>query len=328
MIKLRLLTLGALVILAAASAAAQEPTLKCVEYFYDSDPGYGKATIINNVRQGSNDLQFSTAGLSCGSHLLCLRSQDSRGFWSATTSRSVFIFKIPPTATTVMEYFLDFDPGYGKGTMTTVTKGENALALDLQNVACGAHLLNMRVSDNAGNWTPVMARPIYVCKPRGFVALEYFFDSNDPGEGKAVQVAVPAAWDEAFAFDASVSGLSIGDHQLCVRAKDRNGVWSLLSIEPFNISQSSGIEKVEWTLPLTVRAEHSQCILSDNGEKMRGDCIVEIFNAAGTRMASERWKASVSQISIDVNASKSTVLLVKVTDRKNGRTVVKRIIMM
>lgn len=323
MMNLRLFALGAFTALAAATAVAQEPV--SVEYFYDSDPGYGKATVISGVKVGDNELQLNTAGLSGGSHLLCLRSQDSRGLWSTTVSRSIYVMKVRPVAPTVMEYFLDTDPGYGKGKQLTVAEGENLLTLDLTGTACGSHQLCLRTMDNESNWSTVMSRTLYVCEGRGFVALEYYFDSNDPGKGKAVSVAVPSEWDTEFSFDVNIDGLGVGNHQLCVRGKGKDGVWTEVSREPFAINEASGISEVTLTMPMSIRAERSSCTVSGGAD--RGNCRVEVFGASGAVLATAAWAASASAVELPVAAQGGTVLIVKVTDLDNGRALVRRVVM-
>jgi hypothetical protein len=59
-------------------------TVVRAEYFFDSDPGYGNATIINNVTEGDNALSLSVEDLSPGAHMLYVRSQASSGVWSST----------------------------------------------------------------------------------------------------------------------------------------------------------------------------------------------------------------------------------------------------
>lgn len=324
MIKFRLFTLGALTAFAATAALAQQP--ERVEYFFDSDPGYGMGTVVSGVQTGDNAMQLDLGALNPGSHLLCVRSQDSRGLWSTTMSRTIYITKVSPDRPVALEYFLDTDPGYGLGSSLDVAEGVNTLALDLTGTAFGSHLLCLRSRDNEGNWSTVMSRTLFVCEARGFTALEYFIDSNDPGEGNAVAVAVPSEWDDAFTFDVPTDGLSVGNHQLSVRGLTQAGVWSVISSEPFDVSESTGISVVTLTMPLGISASGSSCTVSGSASD-RGDCLVEVFGVSGAKLASASWPASAASQTLPVSASRGTVLVVKVTDTQNGRTVVKRIVM-
>lgn len=65
-----------------------------VEYFWDTDPGFGLATSYpvstpsGNVQNEMDDVTVP-AGFPLGSHLLFMRSQDSRGRWSHTNYRTM-----------------------------------------------------------------------------------------------------------------------------------------------------------------------------------------------------------------------------------------------
>jgi hypothetical protein len=84
-----------------------------VEYFYDTDPGYGNGVSVGNLTDGDNTLLVSVAGLAYGVHHLCLRAQDNTGVWSQVATYSVFVTS-PTTANAVrIEYFFDTDPGFG-----------------------------------------------------------------------------------------------------------------------------------------------------------------------------------------------------------------------
>lgn len=317
----RLYTIGMLAALSTV-AVAQEPV--GMEYFYDSDPGHGKATPVSGVTTGSNTLQLSTDGLQNGAHQLGLRCQDSRGLWSATMNRSVYVLNVRPTTPTVMEYFLDTDPGYGRGMQMSVSEGENRLALDLSGAAYGPHLLGLRSLDDSGNWSATMSRALYVCEPRGLVALEYYFDNDDPGEGKAKKVEVPEEWDKAFSFEVDIDRLATGDHHLCVRGKDRGGLWTEVSREPFCIQTPTDIREVRLTMPVSITAGQSCVTIAEAEGCQRGDCLIEVVTVDGAAMAAASWKRGVRQISLPI--ATGNVLIVKLTDKENGRRVVRRIV--
>ena len=144
----------------------------------------------------------------------------------------------------IIEYFFDNDPGYGKALrVQNVKEGENRLAIDLSGLATGAHLFAVRSLDKEGKWSSTIIRPLYVYrKTAGVVALEYYFDNADPGQGKAHQVALPENGSSQFAFEVSLEGLSVGEHVLNVRAKDCNGLWAATTSQSFLLTDNaSGI---------------------------------------------------------------------------------------
>ena len=67
-----------------------EPPVR-VEYFLDTDPGYGKATPISNLLLGESTMTFDLSHYADGAHVLCVRSQDATGKWSTVLNRPLFI---------------------------------------------------------------------------------------------------------------------------------------------------------------------------------------------------------------------------------------------
>ena len=321
---LRILTLG-VVAVSAMSLMAQLP--QRVEYFLDTDPGYGLGKVISNIHEGDNQLTFDVSDVPDGAHVLSVRSQDNQGVWSTTMSRPLFIdrlqdivyveyffdgndpgvgkatsialpeqdykahldfsfspdismlgvgehelsvrakdafdawtdvmsrkFKIvetdvpePPTPVTGdlarLEYFFDIDPGYGMGyPLQNPATGTNVYQMSFNAVEAGAHVLYIRAQEKSGVWSPTMSRPLYVQNPSdgNIVALEYFIDNADPGEGKAIAVGLPTSLSEPFSFDVTTDGLTIGEHLLNVRAKDETGKWSMLKRESFEVTDAGG----------------------------------------------------------------------------------------
>ena len=100
-----------IVCLMSAMTQAQEPVR--MEYFLDTDPGYGNGVVITNIQIGDNLLTFDVSTATPGPHVLSVRSQDEAGRWSATLSRSFFIDRLQDI--TYVEYFIDNDPAVGNG---------------------------------------------------------------------------------------------------------------------------------------------------------------------------------------------------------------------
>ena len=314
----RLVLLGTVLLLASAMQA-QDPVQ--VEYFLDTDPGYGQARSANNISAGNNQLEFDVSDASPGYHLLSVRSQGSDGRWSATMSRPLFIDR--PQDIVYVEYYIDADPGVGKGTpldlpaleykfrldlglqintkgmalgahelfvracdalgqwtdverrkftivdssgeepeiqgdlarmeyffdtdpgygngfpLKQASTGENTYEMSFESLTSGYHLLNIRAQDEAGRWSAVMTRPIYVTNPLKVTAVEYFIDA-DPGEGNAVAVPLPDDLSEAFAFSVPATQLEVGEHRISVRAKGQDGIWTIVTTKTFSVSSQDG----------------------------------------------------------------------------------------
>ena len=102
-------------------AAASQITR--AEYFIDTDPGFGSAVNIP-IATPANKLELAfnvnISSLNQGFHMIMLRTRDNTGRWSPASQQVFYVFKALPATTanvTAIEYFLDTDPGFGKGTL-------------------------------------------------------------------------------------------------------------------------------------------------------------------------------------------------------------------
>ncbi|MBQ6064827.1 MAG: hypothetical protein IJK87_14580 [Prevotella sp.] len=300
----------------------EEGDLARLEYFFDTDPGYGNGIPLSRPNTGTNTYLMSFEGLAPGAHLLCLRAWDDQNHWSQTLSRPIYVCSVMGTSVTRMEYFLDTDPGYGNARQMTGS------VIDLGDTEAGAHVLYLRAQDNQGRWSMVMARPLYVTNKAdgSIVAMEYFFDRQDPGEGNATAIPLPANANgrDGIAFEVSIDGLDVGEHQFSIRAKDDEGKWSMVRSEPFTITINDGIAAVTWNMPIGIRMDGATCILTDQGDGSRGDSRVEVYTLSGMTLATAEWPGDVNTLSIPIgNAPKGSVILVKVTAAGNRMKIVR-----
>ena len=114
--------------LSGALGTAWAQTVSRAEYFFDTDPGVGNGTSIAITAGALVEVnaEIDLTGLAAGVHTLFVRTRDSNGRWSLTEGRTFLIQATPVITTptiTAAEYFLDTDPGSGKGTSLTVTAG-------------------------------------------------------------------------------------------------------------------------------------------------------------------------------------------------------------
>ncbi|MFM8349177.1 MAG: fibronectin type III domain-containing protein [Bacteroidota bacterium] len=169
-------------VLAAASAVSQNITR--LEYFFDADPGYGKGTQVAITPGASiNDLTFdiNVSGLTDGFHSLYLRTSDANGRWSALMVRPVYKLSAstanaPLPALKRIEYFLNTDPGYGKGRPLSFTPGTTVNDLyfepDLAGLPETTNLLVIRALDAAGRWSQLSQTTFEVCNKPPTIAFE------------------------------------------------------------------------------------------------------------------------------------------------------------
>ncbi len=143
------------------------PNISRVEYYLDTDPGYGAATALS-IGTGNNlaNLTFNIdpATLTEGVHVLGVRSKDANGAWSQDNR---WLFAKPFASDTVgagtapnlsrVEYYLDTDPGYGNGValaINNVTSLNNfSLPVNISTLAAGSHKLFIRSKDANKAWS-------------------------------------------------------------------------------------------------------------------------------------------------------------------------------
>jgi len=316
--------------LTAILVAHAQSTPTRVEYFFDIDPGYGLGKTIEGIQAAENQAQIDLSDALPGAHTLYVRAQDSEGHWSATVSCP---FYVKDRLSAIheqqrLEYYFDTDPGYGQGfSASSPAEGQGVYSMDFSPLSTGAHTLYVRMKDAANRWSTTVSHPLYVCQPRGITQIEYFFDQQDPGQGKATQVTVSNPNAETVTFSLSIENLTVGDHQLCVRGKGQNGLWSFVCSEPFTItSKEDGIKDVLWRMPLSVRLSTVSCMLTDCTAERHGDRIVELTALDGRTLTTASWPANAETLNIPIHTAKGTVLIVRISDIGTGKQSTKRII--
>ncbi|MEW6753259.1 MAG: hypothetical protein AB1505_20105, partial [Candidatus Latescibacterota bacterium] len=129
----RLSRRGLILALAAPVLAAAQPgPLAGGEYFVDRDPGAGGGTALT-ARDGSfdgtaEDVEFTveTGSLAPGSHVVYVRLQDEGGTWGRPRSAAIEVTGEASAArhtVAAAEYFIDRDPGPGRGTALAAQDG-------------------------------------------------------------------------------------------------------------------------------------------------------------------------------------------------------------
>ncbi|MBS1680875.1 MAG: gliding motility-associated C-terminal domain-containing protein [Bacteroidetes bacterium] len=113
-------------------------TLERLEYYIDTDPGFGKATSLSFSPAAQVNQQFNIdlTSVSNGKHKLYLRTKDSKGYWSAIDTASFTILNCtPPTAPMGLTA-----SRCGTGTVTLNASG-----------ATGSQVYRWHVSDTTSN---------------------------------------------------------------------------------------------------------------------------------------------------------------------------------
>ena len=228
------------------TGAVVQPNINRVEWYLDSDPGYGNGTSLS-IAAGQDlaglAINISLTPLFQGVHIIGVRSRDANGAWSLD-NKWIFLKPYPNTGATPqpninrVEWFLDVDPGYGNATPITIVPGQDltglGISIDLLPLYQGVHIVGIRSQDANGAWSLdnkwIFLKPYTNAgaapQPK-IVRMEYYVDS-DPGYGKGSPVTITAATDISnVIFDADISNVPDGSHKLGIRTLDENGAWSL-----------------------------------------------------------------------------------------------------
>jgi len=225
---------------------AAAPNISKMEYFFDTDPGFGNGTAVpftNNSVADSLGFSVDITALSSGFHFFYVRAKDTHGKWSLTDFRSFYKVLATPSAVDVVaaEYFFDTDPGFGSGIAVPVNAGADVdpinFTVDISSLSEGFHNVLVRVKDAANRWSVTHMRSFVkasiVDTGHIVVAAEYFFDT-DPGFGLGVSVPLTPSDDITnLPVTIDITAMSEGFHQILFRVKDNEGNWSLNHVRSF-----------------------------------------------------------------------------------------------
>ena len=231
-----------------------------MEYYIDTDPGFGAGVNVPIATAGVDITQSLTVDLSGqgdGLHVLYIRAKDQNGSWSLSYAKPFTKVTLAVASDIVkMEYYIDTDPGFGAGVNVPIaTPGVDitqSLTVDLSGQGDGLHVLYIRAKDQNGSWSLSYAKPftkVTLAVASDIVKMEYYIDT-DPGFGAAVNVPIATAGvDITQSLTVDLSGQGDGPHVLYIRAKDQNGSWSLSYAKPFTkvtLAVASDIVKMEY----------------------------------------------------------------------------------
>lgn len=196
-----------------------------LEYFIDTDHGYGKGTLVS-ITSSSNmveNFDIPLADINDGMHTLFLRVKDERGRWSMTQNVPFFKLTVAVTEISQLEYYTDIDPGFGNAIPVPITSDADLTKnfnIDLSNVTEGFHTLYIRAKDTSGKWSLLSATPFYRLQKGEITELEYYFD-NDPGDGfRSIANIEPASSDVEKQFHVDLACLDSENHIFYIIAKD------------------------------------------------------------------------------------------------------------
>ncbi len=227
--------------LTIAQEAQVENDIIRVEYFWDTDPGYGKATPLPITQGEEVDITTDIAvpdTMANGTHRLFVRAKTVHG-WSPVVERMVAVKRSVKNDIIRVEYYWDTDPGYGKATPLPITQGEEVdITTDIavpDTMANGTHRLFVRAK-TAHGWSPVVERLVAVkrSEKNDIIRVEYYWDT-DPGYGKATPLSFTQGEEVSIDTDIIPADTLSGEHLLVIRAQSSMGHWSPVCADTINV---------------------------------------------------------------------------------------------
>ncbi len=146
------------------------------EYYFDTDPGVGKATAITlNTSSLDSALKVNTTGLSAGIHTLAIRLKNNNNAWSSTYSNDINIFagndSVPSISS--LEIFNNTDEGINKNILLPITKTaklDTTISIFIPDNGKDNSVVGLRLHNQAGQTGNVALSTISLCdlyKPQG-----------------------------------------------------------------------------------------------------------------------------------------------------------------
>ena len=227
--------------------------IQLAEFFIDTDPGVGNGTILTTGSSINGTVNFTgniaTTGLATGFHNVGIRVKDSIGLWGLVETRGFLVTQAAVASANIVaaEFYIDTDPGVGNGTALTTGSSVNGTVNFIssipQNLISGFHNISIRTKDANGVWSLVETRGFFVAQAAvasaNIVAAEFYIDT-DLGVGNGTALTTGSSVNGTVSFTSSIpQNLTSGFHNISIRTKDANGVWSLVETRVFFVAQAA-----------------------------------------------------------------------------------------
>ena len=185
------------------NAEKNEKSLSRVEYFIDKDPGLFNGVEIKSVDGEKSEFTIPCTDIQAGGHLLYIRSIDSDGYIS-TVKTVPFYMKSTQPELVAIEYFIDNDPGKGKG--KTIYLEDNtehfssSFNADLTDVEPGSHIFYVRGLNKDGSWSSMENFPFeMIASALGDITIETKYMVNyDKSAGMIRVIYISDSMNDKF----------------------------------------------------------------------------------------------------------------------------------
>jgi hypothetical protein len=226
-----------------------------------------------------------TEGWDCGARMffeyeLLFNQCDSAECFGPLITYDDLFSQSDPQTLARLEYFIDADPGLGRGVALQFPEGASIVDLqsqiDLTNLETGPHTIYVRALDADGEWSHAESMPFYVVeqfpeeKAPVLQRMEYFV-GDDPGMGEGLALSLEGDLTDVD-LDVSVQdGTQVeGPLQVGVRVMDSYGRWSHTEFMPYRVYDPYTLDHVQWRVMQNGRELASQVVPA---REWRGDLM-------------------------------------------------------
>ena len=246
----------------SSSVAQTNDIIHAVEYFWDTDLGFGQGIPISftpGKEVNLENLQIPTDGIASGEHVVGIRAHTAQG-WGPTIVQRINISGTSQhtgdMSVEAVEYFWDVDPGFGNGKPIPITQGKevdlNNLQIPTDGIEPGEHVVGIR-AHTAQGWGPTIVQRITISGTSQHTgdmsveAVEYFWD-DDPGFGKGNPVPITQGKEvDLNNLQIPTDGIESGEHVVGIRAYTAQG-WGPTIVQRITVAGNSQISDEELQL--------------------------------------------------------------------------------
>ena len=135
------------------------PNITRTEYYVNNDPGYGNGTAVTSNPDGTGSFMLDITNQPIGLTMVGIRSRDANGAWSHDNRWLIAKLSAENVSRPVkrVEYYIDTDPGYGKGNAIAIEETGNLpnriINANISGLATGKHYIFYRTQDKLGAWS-------------------------------------------------------------------------------------------------------------------------------------------------------------------------------
>ena len=235
------------------SPVAIAPDITAMEYFIDSDPGFGNGTtiVISPGQDVTTDFAADLSDIEEGFHVLYMRGRDMNGTWSICHSKPFFkdTEKMLANVTEVEYYFSNVDtitPVYGYSAFTPAPDVDITFEADITTLARNTnHYFHIMGRESSGVASIEYTHQFYVESsnnpPIVAISIQDINLSEDFGS------RIIADLDTIFTDDDLINGDSLR-YSIIMNSAKIAAQLNVRILEVFSVSDSNG------TVPVIVRA--------------------------------------------------------------------------